>query len=138
MAAVASRVVLGVCSAFSVAGGAALVAMVIRYFGANDYVPVLTDFGWWGILAGMCAFAVYVGGAFRANLLLRVGAGLGLAGGAYAVSAVIAFIVSFLGDPGGERGNLADGTTGFLWLAAGAYFLWQSVSGRWPVSGQER
>jgi len=133
MAAVVSRVVLGICAALAVVGGAMLVVMVVVYFGASEYLPELSEFGGWGTIAGMCGLAVYVGGAFRANLTMRVGAGLGLASAGYAVSMIIADLVSLLADRGGPRGNLEDGTLGFIWLLAGAYFAWRAASGRWPV-----
>lgn len=136
MTAVVSRVVLGVCAVLAVVGGAALVVMVVVYFGADQYVPELTEFGGWGIIAGMCALAVYAGGAFRAHLGLRIGAGLGLAGVAYMVSMIIAFLVSLTADPGGQRGNLEDGTAGFIWLLAGVYFAWRATTGQWPVAQQ--
>jgi hypothetical protein len=134
LAVVMSRVMLGVFAALAVVGGGMLVVMVVVYFGASEYVPELTEFGGWGILAGMCALAVYAGGAFQAPLALRIGAGLGLAGAAYIVSALIASLVSLTADRGGPRGNLEDGTAGFIWLVAGAYFIWRIVAARWPVA----
>ncbi|MCI2423003.1 hypothetical protein MOQ72_36865 [Saccharopolyspora sp. K220] len=137
MDSVAGRVVLWVLAALAVIGGGMLVAMVVVYFGADEYVPELNEFGGWGILAGMCGLGVYVAGAFRGPLLMRIGAGLGLAGVGYAVSMIVAFLVSLTADRGGPRGNLEDGTAGFIWLLAGAYFAWQLASRRWPVAQQE-
>lgn len=137
MTALVSRVVLGLCAAFAIAGNAALVSMVILYFRDNQYVPELNEFGGWGVLVGACALAIYTGGAFRANLRIRVGAGLSAAAVAYLASTIIAFFVSLTADPGGQRGTLEDGTPGFIWLLASAYFAWEAVTARWwPVAQQ--
>ncbi|MGP4019895.1 hypothetical protein [Saccharopolyspora sp. 5N708] len=137
MAALVGRVVLGVLAALAVIGGAMLVVMVVVYFGASEYLSELNEFGGWGILAGMLALGVYVAGAFRAPLLMRIGAGLGLAGAGYAATMIVAYLVSLTADRGGPRGNLEDGTAGFIWLLAGAYFVWCLVKGRWPVEQRE-
>lgn len=135
MAAVVSRVVLGVCAALAVVGGAALVVMALVYFGADQYVPEL-QFGGWGILAGMCALAIYAGGVFRAHVIARIALGLALAGAALPVSMSIASLGSLMADPGGPRGNLRDGIWGFIWLLAGAYVGWRTATGQWPVAQQ--
>jgi hypothetical protein len=132
MASVVSRVVLGVCAALAVVGGAVLVVMVVVYFGANRYVPEL-GVGAWGIVAGICALGIYVGGAFRASFIARVGAGLGLAAAALPVTWFIATLVSLLADRGGSRGTLEEGAAGFVWFVAGAYLVWRAATGRWPV-----
>ncbi|TMR03759.1 hypothetical protein ETD86_53790 [Nonomuraea turkmeniaca] len=132
MAAVVSRVVLGICAALAVVGGAALVVMVVVYFGADQYVPEL-QVGGWGTLAGMCGLGVYVGGAFRAHLVARIGLGLGLAGAGYVASTIVASLVSLMADRGGPRGTLEDGTIGFIWVLAGAFLAWRAATGRWPV-----
>ncbi|WP_433260731.1 hypothetical protein ACQPZF_24905 [Actinosynnema sp. CS-041913] len=133
MATVVSRVALGVCAVLAIVGGALLTLMVVLYFTADEYVPALNEIGGWGILAGMCGLAIYVAGVIRANIALRVGAGLGLAGVAFVVSMIIAVVVSLAGDRGGERGTLEDGTAGFVWLLAGVFFARTAAAGRWPV-----
>ncbi|CAM00831.1 hypothetical protein A8924_1908 [Saccharopolyspora erythraea NRRL 2338] len=133
MSVAVSRVVLGVLSALTIIGGAALVVMVVVYFGTSEYVPELTEFGGWGTITGMFALALYVAGAFHGPLPGRIGAGIGLAGAGYFASTIIAALVSLPAHRGGPQGNLEDGTLGFLWLVAGAFFAWRAATGRWPV-----
>lgn len=137
MAAVANRWVLGILSALAILGGSALVLMTIVYFEFNDYWALLSEYGEWGILAGTCALGVFIGSAFRAPLLARIGAGLVSVGVGYFASLVLALLVSLSAAPGGYRGNLETGAAGFIWLAACAYFMWSMGSRRWPVD-QER
>ncbi|UJW35761.1 hypothetical protein L3Q67_19375 [Saccharothrix sp. AJ9571] len=134
MAEKVGRVALGVLSVLAVLGGGALVVMVIVYFGASEYVPELNEIGGWGMLAGPVALAVYTAGAFEAPLVARVSAGIGLMLGTFAASTLVAHLVSLTADRGGPRGNLEDGTLGFLWFLAGAFFLWRLALRRWPVS----
>ncbi|RKT54286.1 hypothetical protein [Saccharothrix australiensis] len=133
MAAVVGRVVLVVCGVLAVVGGAMLTLMVVLYFGADDYVPELNEIGGWGIIAGMCGLAIHVAGVVRAHVVLRVVAGVGAAVAGIVAATVVATVVSLAGDRGGERGTLEDGANGFLWLLAGAYFVWRAATGRWPA-----
>jgi hypothetical protein len=137
MGAVVGRVVLGILAALAVVGGGMLVVMVVVYFAASEYLWMLREFGGWGNLAGMLALAVYVAGAFHAPLLMRIGAGLGLAGAGYFATTLVAYLVSLTADRGGPRGNLEAGAAGFIWLLAGAFFAWCLASRRWPVAQQE-
>jgi hypothetical protein len=129
-----SRVILAVLSALAVIGGAMMTLMIILYFGPTDeYVSALNEWGGWGIWAGAAALGVFVGGAVRAHLGVRILVGfvVGIVG--FIASLVIGFLFSFIGDPGGERGTLADGIPGFLWLVAGGYLGWRALTGRsWP------
>ncbi|MEQ7006524.1 hypothetical protein ABN028_09985 [Actinopolymorpha sp. B17G11] len=127
-----SRVLLGICAATAVVGGAALVVMVIVYFAANTYVPELQE-GGYGILAGILGFGIYVGGAFRGHIVARIAAGIGLALASSLLTVIVAYLISLTVDPGGERGNLEEGTAGAIWLLMGAYFAWRVFTCRWPV-----
>lgn len=127
------RVVLGICAVLAVLGGMAHVAMIVVRFGADEFVPELNEIGWFGALAGMCALAIFVGGAFRANLALRIVVALVLAVFTSTVFGIIATIISMMGDRGGERGTLEDGAVGSQWLLVAAFVLWRVVAGRWPV-----
>jgi hypothetical protein len=128
-----SRLLLGICAAAAIVGGGALVVMVIAYFAADTYLHQLQQ-GGNGILAGMLGLAIYVGGAFRAHLVGRIATGIGVALASALLTVALASLVSLLGDPGGERGNLEDGTAGGIWFLMGAYFVWQLSTRRWPVS----
>ncbi|MFJ6671988.1 hypothetical protein ACIQMJ_12845 [Actinosynnema sp. NPDC091369] len=110
------------------------VAMVVAYFGLDEYVPELNEVGWFGALSGMCALLVFAAGAFRANVLVRIGAALVLASVTHTVITVVATLVSLIGDRGGERGTLEDGAVGFLWLVVAVVLLWRVVAGKWPAT----
>jgi hypothetical protein len=127
-----SRLLLAICAAPAVVGGAALVVMVIVYFGADRYVPEF-QVGGYGILTGMVGLGVYVGGMVRAHLVLRILAGIGAALASSLVTVVVASLVSLTADPGGPRGNLEEGTAGAVWLLVGAYLGWRAAAGRWPA-----
>jgi hypothetical protein len=132
VARVVSRLVLGICAATAVVGGAGLVVMVIVYFFASTYVPEF-QVGGYGILVGMVGLAIYVGGAFGAHIVGRIAAGIGLALAAAVATVIIATLVSLTADPGGPRGNLEEGTAGGVWFLVGGYLAWRAASGRWPV-----
>lgn len=133
MAVVISRVVLGVLAALAVIGGAMLAIMVIAYFSpVDEYLWILNEVGGWSYWASFFAIWVYVAGAFRAHIALRIAAGFFAALGAMGVAVVFASVISLLGDPGGERGTLQDGVPGFIWLILGLLFGWLILSRRWP------
>lgn len=131
-----SRVILAVLSALAVIGGAMMTLMIILYFGpADEYVSELYEWGGWGLFAGAAALGVYVGGKVPAHLVIRILVGVPVGLGGLVASLVIGSVLSLVGDPGGERGTLADCIPGFLWLVVGAYVGWRALTDRsWPTS----
>ncbi|AXB44460.1 hypothetical protein [Amycolatopsis albispora] len=138
MATKLGRVALGVLSVAAVLGGGALVVMVVVYFGASEYLPELTEFGGWAIIAGPLALGVYTAGALDASPATRAATAVGLVFAAFFATELISYAVSLTADRGGPRGNLETGTAGAIWLLAGAFFLWRLAVRRWPVSGPSR
>lgn len=133
MTGVVARVVLGVCGVAAVLGGVPLVVMIYFYFGPGRYVPELLV-GQYGIVAVLAGLGLYVGGVLRIPVVARLLVGLMAAGGGVVVLVVFAAMVSFLGDPGGERGTLEDASPGIVCVVAGAWFVWRAIAGRWPLS----
>lgn len=133
MAGVLARVVLGVSGVCAVLGGVPLVVMIYLYFGPGHYVPELLV-GQYGIVAALAGLGLYVGGALRIPVVARVLVGLMAAGAGSVALVVFAAMVSFLGDPGGERGTLNDAAPGIVCVLAGAWYVWRAVVGRWPAT----
>lgn len=131
-----AKVLLGTCGVLAVIGGALLVVQVVMYFAADRYVPELGEVGGWGTLAGAVGLGIYIYGMFRANVVARIGAGLGFAGAGYLVTMIVASVVSLAADPGGQRGNLEEGAMGAIWLLAGGYFVLCAAMRIWPVRQQ--
>ncbi|HUQ55117.1 hypothetical protein [Lentzea sp.] len=129
-----ARVALGLFGVLAVIGGAMLTAMVVNYFWGSGYVPELDEIGGWGTLAGAVALGIYVGGVVKAHPGYRVLGGVlaGVVG--FGVTSNIATLVSLTAGRGGPRGNLEDGSLGFIWMVAGVFFVWVALKGRWPVS----
>jgi hypothetical protein len=130
---VVAKVALGLFAALAIIGGAMLTVMVAIYFGANEYVPELNHIGGWGILAGAVALGVYVGGVIPAHPAVRalIGVVAGFLG--LGVTSIVATVVSLTAHRGGPRGNLEDGSHGFIWMVAGLFFVWALAKSRWPV-----
>lgn len=129
-----ARVALGFFAVLAIIGGAMLTAMVVNYFWGSGYVPELNEIGGWGTLAGAVALGVYAGGLVEQHPVIRVLVGVLVGVVGFGVSATMAMLVSLTADRGGPRGNLEDGSLGFIWMVAGVFFVWVAVKARWPVS----
>jgi hypothetical protein len=129
---IVGRVVLGICAGIGIAGGAAMVLKAVIYFGADRYPDELTDYQNL-LFGGLIALAIFVAGAFRAHLVVRVVAGIGAAFAAFIGSQVVASIGSQVADRGGPQGNLEDAIDGFLWLVACVFIIVVIAMRRWPV-----
>lgn len=128
-----ARVALGLFAALAIIGGAMLTAMVAIYFWGDDFVPVLHEYGGWGILAGAAGLGVYVGGVIPAHPAIRALVGAGAAAVGLGVTSVVSMLVSLTADRGGPRGNLEDGSHGIIWMIAGLCFVGVLATPRWPV-----
>lgn len=132
MVTVVSRVMLGICSAIAMVGGALLVVKAAVYFGADHYLSALA-----GIVdllfAGVAALGLYAGGAIRTNVAARIAAGVGIAFAGFVVSSIAAAVLSLVAHRGGPQGNLEDGILGFIWFVACAFFVWSLATRRWPA-----
>ncbi|MQA03452.1 MAG: hypothetical protein GEV07_12250 [Streptosporangiales bacterium] len=132
MGTVVSRVLLAICAVCAVAGGAALVAQVVVYFGADQYMPEF-QVGGYGFLIGVVGLGLYVGGAVRLHVVARIAVGVLVALMSYIATFVIAFLVSLAAHPGGPRGNLEDGTIGAIWVLVGGFLAVRAAMRGWPV-----
>jgi len=114
---VVARVVLGSFAVLAVVGGA-----------------MFTEVGGWSSVAGAIAVGLYAGGMVAANPAVRVLAGVAAGFVGFSVTSSAAMMAGVVAGSSGPRGDVEKAVFSFIWIAAGVFFVWVAVKGRWPVS----